>query len=128
MTLQNFVPFDFNEGAAYASITKNGITFNKAVMSKLNFPRFVQLLINSQDHKIAIQSCDCETPRAIQYYKANDNKAVSVRWNGKDLLNTLCEMMDWNLNEASYRIDGKHLRDEHAILFDLSQAKNLDAL
>ena len=127
MALHNFIPFDFTEGAAYASVTKNGITFNKAVMSKLSLPRYAVLLINRTDRQIAIQGYDFEAPRAVAFYKGTDEKAVSVRWNGKDLLNTIAEMMDWDLDRESFRVDGKFLSEERAILFDLTQAKNLDA-
>ena len=126
MALQNFTAFDFTEGAAYASITKNGITFNKAVMSKLNLPRYALLLINSTEQQIAIQGHDFEVPKSVPFYKNSDKKAVSVRWNGKDLLNTLAEMMDWDLSNDSFRVDGKLLSEDRAILFDLKQAKNLD--
>ena len=126
MALQNFIPFDFSEGAAYVSITKNGITFNKAVMSKLNLPRYAILLINPIDHQIAIQGCDLEMPRSVPFYKGTDQKAVSVRMNAKDLLNTISEMMGWDLNNSSFRVDGRFLSEDRAILFDLSQAKNLD--
>ena len=126
MDLQNFIPFDFTEGAAYVSVTKNGLTFNKAVMSKLNFPRYTVLLINKAECQIAIQGYDVETPRAVPFYKVTDGKAFSVRWNGKDLLNTIAEMMNWDLNKNAFRIDGKLLPEERAILFDLTQARNLD--
>ena len=126
MALENFIPFDFTEGAAYVSVTKNGLTFNKAVMSKLNFPRYATLLINGVDCKIAIQGYDFEAPRAVPFYKGFDNKAVSVRLTGKDLLNTIAEMMDWDLNQTSYRIDGKLLAADRAVVFDVTQAKNLD--
>lgn len=129
MTLQNFTPFDFSEGAAYVSVTKNGATFNKAVMSKLDFPRYVVLLINKSERQIAIQGHDIEVPKSVQFYKGPDlieKKAVSVRWNGKDFLNTLSEMMGWDLNWDSYRIDGVLLPEERAILFDFNQARKMD--
>lgn len=127
MALENFIPFDFTEGAAYVSVTKNGLTFNKAVMSKLNFPRHATLLINGVDRKIAIQGYDFEAPRSVPFYKGTDSKAVSVRLTGKDLLNTIAEMMQWDLSNSSYRIDGKLLPAERAVVFDLTQARNLDA-
>lgn len=127
MALENFVAFDFTEGAAYVSVTKNGLTFNKAVMSKLNLPRYATLLINGVDRQIAIQGYDFEIPRSVPFYKGTDNKPVSVRLSGKDLLNTIAEMMQWDLNNNSYRIDGKLLSADRAVVFDLTQAKNLDA-
>ena len=32
-----FTAFNFNEGAPYVSITKNGVTFNKSVIMKLKY-------------------------------------------------------------------------------------------
>ena len=36
--LENFKPFNFNEGVPYVSITINGMTFNKSVIMKLEYP------------------------------------------------------------------------------------------
>ena len=33
--------------------------------------------------------------------------------------------MQWNLETESYRIEGKLIQEENAIIFDLSKAKNL---
>ena len=34
--------------------------------------------------------------------------------------------MNWDLSNDSFRVDGKLLSEDRAILFDLKQAKNLD--
>ena len=39
--LENFKPFNFNEGVPYVSITINGMTFNKSVIMKLEYPESV---------------------------------------------------------------------------------------
>ena len=123
--LSNFKPFNFNEGVAYISVTTNGITFNKSVVLKLNAPQYVVLLIDTESRRIALQASTKETPNAIQFCKPNQAKITSIRWNGRDLLNTLQEMTGWNLKESSYRITGTLLRDENAILFDLNTASEL---
>ena len=43
--LENFKPFNFNEGAAYVSVTSNGMTFNKSVIIKLQYPEYVEMCI-----------------------------------------------------------------------------------
>lgn len=125
--LSGFFAFNFDEGVASISVTPNGLTFNKSVAMKLDFPAYAVLLMNPDAKQIALQACDESTPRAIPFYKAQEksNAARSVRWNHKDLLNYLSEMMGWNLHEMSYRVDGKLLPHEHAILFDLSKAKEM---
>lgn len=123
--LEGFKPFDFNEGVPYVSVTRNGVTFNKSVIMKLNYPKQVVLLINDEAHQIAVQVCPEDYPKAVSFYKEKKSKLVSVRWNGKDLLNTLQEMMNWNLEYQSYRIEGVLLKEENAMLFDLNSAKEI---
>ncbi len=120
-----FKEFDFEEGMPYVSITKNGITFNKGVVMKLGRPSRVVLLINSESKQIAIRGCDENTPRSNAFYKENDRGVVSVRWNSKDLLSTLKDMMGWNLDRESYRAEGQLLKEEDAMLFDFNNAEKL---
>lgn len=124
-TLSGFKAFNFNEGVPYVSITSNGVTFNKSVVMKLDYPEYAVLLIDEESKRIAVQACDADSPNAVQFYKEKKSKVISVRWNGRDLLNTLQDMMGWNLREKAYRIDGILLKDERAMLFDLAAASEL---
>ena len=119
MTLEGFKPFNFNEGAPYVSITNNGVTFNRSVVMKLNYPEQVVLLI-------AIQVCTPDTPNAAPFYKKKKHNVISVRWNGRDLLNTIQAMMGWNLSKGGFRAAGTLLKEEHAMLFDLNVAAELN--
>lgn len=120
-----FSTFDFEEGVPYVSITKNGITFNKGVVLKLGRPSRVELLINTDSKQIAIRGCNGDTPRSNSFYRENSRGIFSVRWNTKDLLSTLRDMMGWNLELESYRVEGQLLKEENAMLFDLNNAENL---
>ncbi len=121
--LDGFTSFNFEEGVPYVSITKNGVTFNKAVVMKLNYPEYVVLLINTSKQQIAIKSCKKNDTNSVTFYKERESsKVLSVRWNGKDLLNTLQEMTGWNLDKEAYRSNGILLKEEGAILFDLAKA------
>lgn len=125
MTLEGFVPFNFEEGVPYVSVTSNGVTFNKAVVLKLKSPSHAVLLFDDERKMMAVQACDEETPHAVQFYKAKASGVISVRWNTKDLLNTIQDMMGWDLDKMSYRIDGVLLKAENAMLFDLTRATEL---
>lgn len=123
---ENFTTFNFEEGVAYLSITKNGATFNKGVVIKMGYPQYVQLLVNSADKKIAVKSCDKSAENSVEFYKEKPNvKTISVRWNVKDLLNTLQDIMGVDLEKSSYRIEGSFIKEENAVLFDLTEAKEL---
>lgn len=121
----SFKSFNFDEGVPYVSITKNGVTFNKAVIMKLNYPANVVLLINAEEKVIAIQKCTPEAKNSTTFYKENEKNILSVRWNARDLLNTLQEITGWNLSTDSYRVDGTLILEENAMLFDLKTAKIL---
>ncbi len=120
--LSGFTAFNFNEGVPYVSITPNGVTFNKSVVMKMEYPEYVVLLIDENSKRIAIQVCDESTPNAVRFYKSKASGVISVRWNGKDLLNTIEAMMGWNLKETPYKADGILLKEEHAMIFDLRQS------
>lgn len=122
-----FSVFNFNEGVPYVSITKNGVTFNKSVIMKLNYPHHVILLINAKEKILAIQSCDENRPNAANFYnEERQNNVFSVRWNSKDLLNNIKAMMGWDYTKESYRVEGTLLPEESAMLFDLNNAEFLN--
>ena len=120
--LANFKTFDFNEGVPYISVTSNGITFNKSVIMKMQYPAYVRLLINDQDKQIVVQACDENDDKAVQFYKEKANGVLSVRWNAKDLIQTIARMCDWDLNQVSYRVSGVFVPEQRLLLFDLNEA------
>ena len=120
--LDGFSAFDFSEGVPYASFTQNGITFNKSVTLKLGEPEYARFLINPSTKQVAIQACEEGEGNATVFYRPKASGALSVRWNARDLLNTLERIMGWNLKDCGYRVDGILLQEEKAIVFDLSKA------
>lgn len=120
--LEGFSAFDFSEGVPYASFTQNGITFNKSVTLKLGEPEYARFLINPNTKQVAVQACEENESNATVFYRPKASGALSVRWNARDLLNTLERIMGWNLKDCGYRVDGVLLQEEKAIVFDLSKA------
>ena len=120
--LSNFKTFDFSEGVPYVSITNNGITFNKSVIMKMKYPAYVRLLINETDKQIAVQKCDEHDDKSVQFYKEKSNGVLSVRWNAKDLINTISRICDWDLSQLSYRVNGILISEMKLMLFDLNEA------
>ena len=120
--LSNFKTFDFSEGVPYVSITNNGITFNKSVIMKMKYQAYVRLLINETDKQIADQTCDEHDDKSVQFYKEKSNGVLSVRWNAKDLINTISRICDWDLSQLSYRVNGILISEMKLMLFDLNEA------
>ena len=124
-TLEGFTAFDFSEGVPYISFTPNGITFDTSGTLNLGEPEHAKFLSNEKAKQVAIQACDASDRNATVFYRPKASGALSVRWNARDLLNTIERIMGWNLKEASYRANGIFLKEERAIVFDLSKATAL---
>lgn len=122
MALKGFTAFNFNEGAAYVSITNNGITFNKSVTIKLGSPEYVLMLVNDEERQIALQICDESDANAALYFRPKESGVMSVRWNSRDLINTLETLMGWDLSQQSFKVFGTLIKAEHAMIFDLNRA------
>lgn len=123
--LSNFKTFDFSEGVPYISITNNGITFNKSVIIKMKYPPYVRLLINESEKQMALQVCEKSDDKSVQFFKEKANGVLSVRWNAKDLINTIARICDWDLKQNSYRVNGILVPELNLMLFDLKEAFTL---
>lgn len=124
---EGFTTFDFSEGVPYVSVTKNGVSFNKSVIMKLNRPTHVQLLINASTKQIAIKTCSPNESKAQPFYNAEKkSNNLSVRWNAKDLLNTIADITGWDYEKESYKIEGELIPEEKAMLFDFNNAEILN--
>lgn len=124
---EGFTTFNFSEGVPFVSITKNGVTFNKGVIMKMECPPHVLLLVNASSKQIAIQVCSENTPKAAAFFNDEKKKnAYSVRWNGRDLLNTITAITGWDLDKNGYKAEGCMIPEEKAMLFDLNNAVLLD--
>ncbi|MGM9771024.1 MAG: hypothetical protein ACI3YU_00060 [Segatella copri] len=123
--LEGFTAFNFEEGVPYVSITPNGVTFNKSVTLKLNCPEYVQLLINANSKQLALVPCTQDTQNAVVFYRPKSSGILSVRWNARDLLNTIEFITGWRLKDASYRVDGMLIPEAGVMIFDLNKATAL---
>lgn len=91
----------------YLSVTENGVTFNKAVTLKMKKLEYILFLIDRQKKRWLCKHVMKKTPNAVKFFNENRNNAIlSVRWNSRNLLNTLSQPMDWDLSKVDYRIPG----------------------
>ncbi len=124
--LEGFTVFNPKEGVPYVSVTSNGVTFNRSVVMKMQYADHVLLLFNEDTRKMAIQRCDRDTPNATPFYRPRKNEILSVRWNNKDLINTIVKIMGWDLTIEGFKVVGDLIREEDAMIFDLDTARPLN--
>lgn len=122
MALEGFEVITFGNTGAYVSITRNGLTFNKASLEKVGGASHVVLLVNREAKQFAIKPCNQNDPNALAFTSQKPN-SPNVRWNSKDLLRLFSSLMSWQLEKCDgYRVNGEYIKSEKALLFDLNKA------
>lgn len=119
--LEGFEKYDMAVGTSTVSITEHGVAFSKACIVRLGKPEHVELLIDYSNKQIAVKVASKDTEGAFPFYNPN-KKVVSVRWNNKDLLNEIINLMGWELKDTIYRANGEYIPEEKATVFDLKTA------
>lgn len=118
--LKGFEKFDLSPGYTAITITANGIGFSKTAVQRMEKCEYVVALIDYSGKRFAVQKCEEEDDGATKFYRGQ--KTIAVRWNNKELIKTLCSMMNWDITHNSYKINGDYDPNENAIIFDLSSA------
>lgn len=121
MDLSKFKPYVVSAGVSTLTVSKGGIAFSKTAVLRLNKAAYVELLINDDDHIIAIQPVDEGTENATTFFRKG-RKNIMVRWNFQDLVDRISEMMNWNVQEATYKVKGEYHSKEGVLTFDLNSA------
>jgi len=122
---ENFKPYSITIGLPNVSMTNNGINFSKTAVSKLENPKHIMFLLNKEEKQMALKVCEETDTYAVVFAKGE--KMNSVRFNNKDLLQTIEQMMGWDFKMQGYRITGEYFEEEKALLFDLNKAKLIES-
>ncbi|REC32986.1 hypothetical protein CF160_11335 [Enterococcus pseudoavium] len=123
MALENFKTYTVTSGLPTMTVSNYGVSFSKAAVVRLGKPEFVKLLVNSEEKMFAVQTSDSSDEDANVFYRKKSNGVITARWNSKELLQTISKMMNWDLDNASYKVSGEYFPEDMAIIFDLRNAE-----
>ena len=121
--LEGFKRMPILIGSSFLSITSNGLNFNGNVVIHMQEAKNVILLINETTKQLAIQKCDEQTEDNILFCRNKSNRTNGVRFNNREIQQTIAKIMSWDLENYNYRADGFYLDEEEAMIFDLSKAR-----
>lgn len=121
--LEGFKPIELMTGSPVLSVTSNGLSFNKNVANRMGRPEYIRFMINASTKQLAIQKTDETDAVGVQFIKKNIDNRNGVRYNNRDLENTIETLMGWDLSTKTYRIDGIYQEDDHAMIFNLLTAR-----
>lgn len=98
------------------TIRKDSITFNTACINGLEDAVYIQILVNSEQHRIAIRQCEEEDKDAIRWCIAKPDKRKSRKITSKPFSQRLYDLMGWD-NSCRYKILGHRINYEGYVLY-----------
>lgn len=107
-------------GNAFMSVSASGITFSKAVVTKLMAPRYVSFWINSEKKMIIITPTD-EADNAHSFrFARKDDSTDGVLMHRRNLQRKIYEIMGYEYGtiQDTIYVDGEFYPSENAFQFD----------
>lgn len=108
-------------GSPYLTVSKYGISFNKSVLSQLEYPEYVLILEKTQDKQLAIKVAGTEEEGVQKFSKSK--QTLNVRWNNREYTKKL---LHWGPNDyqaVGFKVPGEYLEEDNAMFFDFSRAE-----
>ena len=121
--LEGFVKIPILKGNSFMSVTENGLHFSGKAVFHMQKATCVQFFVNESTKQIAIQKCNKNAEDAISFYRSEKNLKNGVHFNNSEMLQMICQMMDWDISSFNFRIEGKFFEESQAMTFDLNTAK-----
>ena len=98
------------------TIRKDSITFNTACINGLEDVVYIQILVNSEDHRLAIRECDENDKDAIRWCIAKPDKRKTRKITSKPFSQKIYDLMGWDTG-CRYKILGHRISYEGEVLY-----------
>lgn len=103
-------------------INRTGITFSRGVLECLNYPAYVQYLLDPQNKVFALRACKGTETKAKAFSKPRGEQSNTISTNVKALQGALTRLIP-NYSEAKrYMIEGQFVSNDKTVYFVLPDA------
>jgi len=102
------------------NIKGNTLKFNVHTAEDLDFPQFVQFLINTKDKQFAIKPCGMKDEMAIPFCNGRERKQVIV--NQATVAGLIRRMGGWSMDDC-WDMPGVYDSDDKALAYSVKAAK-----
>lgn len=107
------------------TVNKNFITFSKGIVQELDYPSHVLIAFNKETKVMGIQVCRAKTRGSFSFSKPESEQKRTVQMMNKSLRETLMRIMpEWNETKR-YKVDGIHILEDKAFVFELTKFEEL---
>lgn len=125
--LEGFKLINIAAGSPMVSITKNGVSFSRSAIAKINYPPYVHVMLDEVGARMAIIPSALDDD-AMPF--AKDKKSRYVRWNNRDFTKRLLNLVSLDLNSPDFkgiRVESEYYPNENALIFNLKDYKVIDS-
>jgi hypothetical protein len=121
--LEKFTVIDLikSRSASVLTISGNTIKFNNQTAQELEYPEYIQFLVNAKDKQVAIRVCKENEPNSLQYCKDGVAPKYAIKLSLPVVTSIIRKMTNWQ-EKDSWNIPAVYFADEKALVYDLSAA------
>ena len=98
------------------TIRKDSITFNTACINGMEDVIYIQILVNSEQHRMAIRACDENDKDAIRWCIAKPDKRKTRKITSKPFSQRIYDLLGWDQG-CRYKILGHRISYEGEVLY-----------
>jgi len=99
----------------------NNVKFNAATHVDLEYPAYIQMLVDEKGKKFAIRVCKENEPQAIKFSRPKGEQKYPIKLACGPAAKTVRRIMDWS-EDQGMNVPGAIFHDEGVIIFALEQA------
>lgn len=107
------------------TVNKNFVTFSKGIIQELDYPAYVLIAFNKENKVMGLQVCRAKTRGSFKFSKPEGEQKGIVQVMNKNLKETLLHIMsEWD-EAKRYKVEGIHIPEDKAFVFELSKFEEL---
>lgn len=116
--LEKFTVIDLikTRSASVVTFTGNIVKFNIQTAQELNYPPFVQLLIDQKSKQFAIRVCKEDAPNSVPFSKPMGEQKYQIKINNAAVVDLVRKTAGWS-TEDNWNVPGVYFADEQAIVY-----------
>ena len=104
------------------NLEEDSILLNEGILNALDWPRQIQLLINTETKQLVLRACTVEDAQAVVIEADN---AQQCEISGRTLLKKISHLVGWE-DKQPRMCRGEYLPAHQAVRFNLADAEKLE--
>lgn len=121
--LEKFTVIDLikTRSASICTFTGTILKFNNQTAQELQYPEYIQCLIDHKSKQFAIRVCKEDTPQSLKFSKPEGEQKYPIKISQAAVSDMVRKLMNWTPDD-NWNVPGIYFADEQAIVYNLESA------